>query len=87
MGQLIAHEANAAATTSGFDAATFSKARAGPSGRRPCSQFRSVAKLTPIMRANSVCDFPREVVTVHDPRVATVQARIGLGAAVPELFG
>jgi hypothetical protein len=53
------YEASAAATISGFTAATFSKARAGPSGRRrPCSQFRSVATLTPIMRANSACDFP-----------------------------
>ena len=48
---------SAFSTASGSSAATFSKARAGPSGRRrPCSQFRSVATLTPIMRANSDCD-------------------------------
>lgn len=27
--------------------------------RRPCSQLRSMATLTPIIIANSVCDFPR----------------------------
>ncbi len=48
---------NASATAPGFSAATFRRARAGPSGvRRPCSQLRRVATLTPIMRANSDCD-------------------------------
>ncbi len=38
-------------------AATRSGARAGPSGvRRPCSQLRSGATLTPIVRANSACE-------------------------------
>jgi hypothetical protein len=45
----------ASATAFGFLAATRNNANAGPSGvRRPCSQFRNVATLTPIMRANSV---------------------------------
>jgi len=49
----------ASATAFGFLAATLSKARAGPSGvLRPCSQFFSVATLTPIIKANSACDFP-----------------------------
>ena len=49
----------ASATALGLSAATLSRARAGPSGiRRPCSQFCSVARLTPIIRANSDCDFP-----------------------------
>lgn len=47
-------------TARGFAAATRSKARAGPAGtRRPCSQFRSVATLTPMSNANSACDLPR----------------------------
>jgi len=47
----------ASMTAFGFLAATRSKAKAGPSGvRRPCSQFRSVATLTPIMSANSAWD-------------------------------
>jgi len=48
----------AAATALGFSAATRNNAIAGPSGiRRPCSQLRSVATLTPIIIANSGCDF------------------------------
>lgn len=48
---------SASATARGLRAATRSRARAGPSGvRRPCSQLRNVATLTPIMRANCVCD-------------------------------
>jgi hypothetical protein len=44
-------------TAFGFLEATRRRAKAGPSGvRRPCSQLRRVATLTPIMRANSVCD-------------------------------
>ena len=54
------HALSARITARGFAAATRSRARAGPSGeRRPCSQFRRVATLTPIRRANSVCDLPR----------------------------
>ena len=40
--------------------ATRRRASAGPSGlRRPCSQLRSVPTLTPIISANSLCDWPR----------------------------
>jgi hypothetical protein len=43
---------SASATALGFCAATRRSASAGPSGvRRPCSQFCSVATLTPIIRA------------------------------------
>ena len=50
----------ASATASGFSAATFSNARAGPSGwRRPCSQFWRVEMLTPIINANSDCETSR----------------------------
>ena len=46
----------ASATARGLRAVN-AGASAGPSGvRRPCSQLRRVATLTPIMRANSVCD-------------------------------
>ncbi len=50
---------SASITASGFFAAIRSKASAGPSGvRRPCSQLRKVATLTPIMSANSLCEAP-----------------------------
>jgi len=53
------HALRAFATASGFWAATRSRACAGPSGtRRFCFQSRSLATLTPIIIANSVCDFP-----------------------------
>jgi hypothetical protein len=45
------------ATAWGLRAATRRSASVGPSGiRRPCSQLRKVALLTPIMSANSICD-------------------------------
>lgn len=50
---------SAFATARGFLSVTRSSARAGPSGvRRPCSQLRSVATLTPIIVANCSCDWP-----------------------------
>ncbi len=55
---------NASTTAAGLWAATCNNARAGPSGiRRPCSQFLSVAPLTPIMSANADCDWPRSART------------------------
>ena len=72
----------ASATALGFSAATFSKARAGPSGvLRPCSQFFSVATLTPIIRANAACDFPsfRRI----DLMSAGLNVKTRLGFALP----
>src|SRR5271157_360884 len=56
--QPVIQASSASATALGFCSAILNKARAGPSGlRRPCSQFWSVATLTPIIKANSLWDF------------------------------
>ena len=72
---------SAAETAVGFSAATFSKARAGPSGRRrPCSQFCKVETLTPIMRANSLCDFPNRCRMAFTSSGAISLTRLGLAS-------
>jgi hypothetical protein len=57
---------SASTTAFGFLAATRRSASAGPSGvRLPCSQLRSVATLTPIMRAKCVWDAPSLALTAR----------------------
>ena len=72
---------SASMTAFGLRAATRSNANAGPSGvRRPCSQLRSVATLTPIMSAKldpagiAVTDHARRVRRRVHPMVGPIPA-------------
>jgi hypothetical protein len=67
---------SARVTAFGSAEATRRRASAGPSGvRRPCSQLRSVAMLTPIMSANSLCDLPSLLRIAFTSAGANVKAR------------
>jgi hypothetical protein len=60
---------------------TRSSASAGPSGlRRPCSQLRSVATLTPIMSENSAWDFPNLARIAFTSAGANLNTREGRAA-------
>jgi hypothetical protein len=47
----------------------------------PCSQLRSVATLTPIIRANSLCDFPSLTRTAFTTAGRNVNVRDGFRAS------